>query len=146
MFSPCLRGFSPGTRSSSPDQRHVYEVREIGFYKLTLWECEHKWLFVYVSPAMGWLFVQDAPCILPKGRWESLTAGFFLIVVSGVENEEDKEEEIPEKHPRSKIFLSQVTFHGLACREPCLLRDWWSMGDGHPWVNCRGVEGVLWIL
>lgn len=55
-------------------------------------------------------------CILDKGKWESLTAGFFPIVVSNVEIEEDKEEEIPEKHLHSKIFLSKVTFRGLACR------------------------------
>lgn len=100
------------------------------------------WMVVclYVSPAMGWWFVQDAPRLLPKGRWEGLTAGFFLIVVSGVENEEDKEEEIPKKHLRSNIFLSKVAFHSLACRRSVVHGQWSSMG------KLQGVEGGLWIL
>ena len=81
MFSPCMRGFSPGTPASSHYPKSM-NVRFLGVSKLSVG--------VSVSvrgPVMDWLTVQGVPRLSPNDGWDRLQCLFnlYLIPVNLVE-------------------------------------------------------------
>ena len=71
MFSPCMRGFSPGTPASSHNPK---TCRLIGDSKLPVGVTVsvNGCLSVYVGPAMDWRPVQGVPRLSPNDSWDRL--------------------------------------------------------------------------
>ena len=74
MFSPCMRGFSPGTLASSHCPKNMH-VRLIGDSKLSLGVIVSVCVVVCLSlcgPVMDWRPVQGEPRLLPNESWDRL--------------------------------------------------------------------------
>ena len=75
MFSPCMRGFSPGTPASSHHPKNM-NVRLIDDFKLSLGVSVS--LNVCLSrlslcgPVMDWRTVQGVPRLSPEDCWDRL--------------------------------------------------------------------------
>jgi len=76
LFSPCMRGFSPGTTASSHCPKNMH-VRLIGDSKIVpRSECErvHGCLsrLSLCGPVMDWQHVQVVPRLSPNDHWDRL--------------------------------------------------------------------------
>ena len=75
MFSPCMRGFSPGTPASSHHPKNMH-VRLIGDSKLSLGVsvsvCGCLSHLSLCGPVMDWRPVQGVPRLSPDDRWDRL--------------------------------------------------------------------------
>ena len=75
MFSPCQRGFSPGTPASSHSPKTCrLGTRLIGDSKLSVGVnvSVNGCLSLCVSPAIVWRPVQGVPCLSPDVSWDRL--------------------------------------------------------------------------
>jgi len=74
MFSPCMRGFSPGTPATSPPKN--MHVRSIVDSKLSLGVsvsvCGCLSRLSLCGPVMDWRPVQGVPCLSPNDSWDRL--------------------------------------------------------------------------
>jgi len=73
MFSPCMRGFSPGTPASSHHPRTC--IRLTGDSKIVLrseWVCGCLSRLSLSGPVMDWRPVQGVPRLSPNDRWDRL--------------------------------------------------------------------------
>merc|ERR1711980_625 len=75
MFSPCQRGFSPGTPASSHSPKTCnLGTRLIDYSKLSIGVnvSVNGCLSLCVSPAIVWRPVQGVPCLSPNVSWDRL--------------------------------------------------------------------------